>query len=151
MTPGARIAVAATWALLGITRLLTLLLPFRAVRRLLGERTGRAPGPPPDAAAVGAPVAGPARDGDRARRIAWLVQAAAARTPWRSDCYPQALTARLLLRVSRVPHTVTFGVRRSAGGSLEAHAWVDAREVAVTGGRGGGYTGVGTFAWAPRR
>lgn len=80
-----------------------------------------------------------------------MVRTAAARTPWTSDCFPQALTARLLLRAARVPHVVTFGVRRDDTGALKAHVWVAADHVAVTGGSGSSWTGVGSSAWAPRR
>lgn len=79
------------------------------------------------------------------------MRTAAARTPWTSDCFPQALTARLLLRVARVPHVVTFGLRRDDAGALKAHVWVATGEVAVTGGSGSSWTGVGSFAWAPHR
>ncbi|TWG93927.1 transglutaminase superfamily protein [Nocardioides sp. J9] len=83
--------------------------------------------------------------------MGWVVRTAATRTPWRSDCFPQALTARLLLRAARVPHTVTFGLRRDAAGQLKAHVWVAAGEVAVTGGSSDAWTRVGGAAWAPRR
>lgn len=79
------------------------------------------------------------------------MQTAATRTPWRSDCFPQALTARLLLRAAGVPHTVTFGLRRDDSGALKAHVWVAAEQVAVTGGQGTHWTGVASFAWRPRR
>ncbi|WP_277987710.1 lasso peptide biosynthesis B2 protein [Nocardioides aromaticivorans] len=141
-------AVAAAWVLLGTARLLTLALPSTVVRHLLGERRspsatgpdpGRVPSPP-----------GPSGTG-RARQIGWVVRTAAARTPWTSDCFPQALTARVLLRAARVPHVVTFGVRRDDTGALKAHVRVAAGEVAVTGGSGSSWTGVGSHAWAPRR
>lgn len=79
-----------------------------------------------------------------------MVRTAAARTPWQSDCYPQALTARVLLRAARVPHSVTFGVRRDDAGELRAHAWVAAADVAVTGGDGSSWSAVGSFHWTPR-
>lgn len=150
----------AAWVLLGVTRLLTVLLPFRAIRHLLGEqRSPRTVDGTVDGSVDGSvdPASGPvpppasARDENRARQIGWAVRTAAGRTPWRSDCYPQALTARALLRAARVPHTVTFGVRRDDAGQLKAHAWVGAGRVAVTGGSGQSWVGVGSFAWSPRR
>ncbi|MEV4999693.1 lasso peptide biosynthesis B2 protein [Nocardioides sp. LML1-1-1.1] len=128
--------------LLGLTRLLTLVLPFRVVRHLLGDH--RAP-----RTAATLPPAGP-RETGRARRIGWLVQVAATRTPWRSDCYPQALSARLLLRALRVPHRMTFGVRRDESGTLKAHVWVSAGGVTVTGGSTRDWAEVGAFVWVPR-
>jgi hypothetical protein len=131
----------AAWSLLGLTRLMILLLPFTAVRRLLGE--GRShQGPAPEVVL----------DHDtqvRAARQGRIIEAAARHTPWRSECYPQALTARMLLGAARIPHVVSFGLRRDDG-ELIAHAWVQAGGVPVTGGTGRDYTEVGSFCWVPR-
>ncbi|MDQ6522855.1 lasso peptide biosynthesis B2 protein [Nocardioides sp. LHD-245] len=147
-SPRLRLAAATAWYLLGATRLLTVVLPFGVVRRLLGEPA--APGgseapAPPDASAP--QVA-------RARAVGRAIGRAAGRTPWTSDCYPQALTARILLRGARVPHTVVFGLRRDDAGELRAHAWVTVRSaggepVAVTGGSTRAWTPVGAFNWQP--
>ena len=49
------------------------------------------------------------------------MRAAAIRTPWRSDCFPQALTARLLLRVAGVPCAlVTMSYQRFVAPVLAA-------------------------------
>lgn len=130
----------AAWSLLGFSRLLIVLLPFTVIRRLLGENQA-------------APDARPAPELDararvRAQHIGRIVEAAAAHAPWRSDCYPQALTARTFLALRRIPHVVSFGVRRD-GDALVAHAWVHAGDVAVTGGSGREYTEVGRFSWTP--
>ncbi len=131
----------AAWSLLGLTRLAILLLPFRLVRHALGEH--RDPRAGPTVAALD--------DGTlaRAARIGATVRLAAAHTPWNSECYPQALTARILLGLARVPHVVSFGVRRD-GDALVAHAWVHVGGGIVTGATGHAYTEVGSFAWAPR-
>jgi hypothetical protein len=126
---------------LGLTRVAILVLPFSLVRRALGDHHDpRTPTttPPLERDALA-----------RAARIGASVRLAARHTPWRSECYPQALTARILLGLARVPHVVSFGVRRDAG-ELVAHAWVHAGGVPVTGFTGHEYTEVGTFAWAPR-
>lgn len=131
----------AAWSLLGFYRVLIAVLPFTAVRRLLGE----------DRTAAGADPAAPLDPVQRARaaHIGRIVEAAAAHQPLRADCYPQALTARTFLFLRQIQHTVTFGVRRD-GDELVAHAWVHAGDVPVTGGSGDEYTAVGTFAWTPR-
>jgi len=136
-----QVRLAAAWSLLGLTRLMILLLPFSVVRRLLGERRDPAAQLPP-----------PQLTDDvlaRAARIGTTVGLAARHTPWRSECYPQALTARVLLGVAQIPHVVSFGVRRD-GDALVAHAWVHAGTVTVTGGTGNDWTEVGSFAWSPR-
>lgn len=133
--------LAAAWSLLGLTRLMILVLPFSLVRRLLGERhDSRTPAPP---AALTDDVL------VQAHRIGVTVGLAARHTPWRSECYPQALTARILLGLARIPHTVSFGVRRD-GDRLAAHAWVHAGTVTVTGGSGSEWTEVGSYSWSPR-
>ena len=136
-----QVRLAAAWSLLGLTRMMILALPFSVVRRLLGERRDprTQPGPPQLTDDVLT----------RAARIGITVALAARHTPWRSECYPQALTARVLLGVARIPHVVSFGVRRD-GDALVAHAWVHAGTVTVTGGSGHDWTEVGTYAWAPR-
>ncbi|MCL2542973.1 MAG: lasso peptide biosynthesis B2 protein [Nocardioidaceae bacterium] len=128
--------------LLALTRLLVVLAPFGVVRRLLG------PDRPLDPSSAEGAALGPA-DVARARWISHVVQVAASRTPWTSSCYPQALTARILLRAVRLPHRVCFGVRRDATGELRAHAWVTAGEVAVTGGSLETWSGVATYGWRP--
>ena len=130
----------AAWFLLGFARLLIVLLPFTVVRRLLGENQSE-PGRQP------APTLDPVQQ-VRAAHIGRIVEAAAAHAPWRSDCYPQALTARTFLALRRIPHVVSFGVRRD-GDALVAHAWVHAGDIDVTGGNGRTYTEVGRFAWTP--
>lgn len=136
-----RVRLAAAWSLLGLTRLMILVLPFSLVRRLLGERHDpRTPVPP-------ARLTDDVRA--QAARIGTTVALAARHTPWRSECYPQALTARILLGIARIPHTVSFGVRRD-GDRLVAHAWVHAGTVTVTGGTGNEWTEVGSYSWSPR-
>lgn len=136
-----QVRLAAAWSLLGLTRLAILVLPFRIVRRALGEhRDPRTPVAPPD---PDGPVLA------RAARIGATVGLAARHTPWRSECYPQAWTARILLGLARVPHVVSFGVRRD-GDALVAHAWVRVGDLVVTGGTGHSWTEVGSFAWSPR-
>lgn len=135
-----QVRLAAAWSLLGFYRLLIVLLPFTLIRRLLGENQQTSVlGPVPDLDAL---------QRARATQIGRVVEAAAAAAPWRSDCYPQALTARTFLELRRIPHVVSFGVRRD-GDALIAHAWVHAGDVAVTGGNGREYTEVGRFSWSP--
>lgn len=131
----------AAWSLLGFTRLLILCVPFRVVRRLLGEDRSTADAAPP--------VTLSADQRARAERIGLVVGVAAQHTPWRSECYPQALTARIFLGLRRIPHRVCFGLRRDDD-ALAAHAWVLAGDVPVVGGDGSDYTEVGSFSWAPR-
>jgi len=136
-----RVRLVATWMLLGSARVVIAILPFRLIRGFLGEHHATT--------MTGEPSLAGHRHA-RARHVATLIGIAAAHSPWRADCYPQALTARLMLTMARIPHTVRFGVRRD-GDELRAHAWVLAGDVMVTGGDGGDYTAVAAFTWTPRR
>lgn len=135
--------LAAAWSLLGLSRLLILCVPFRVVRRLLGQPRGE------DQTSDSPDVLLTPTQRARAERIGVIVQVAAQHTPWRSECYPQALTARILLGARRIPHRVSFGLRRD-GDQLAAHAWVTAGGAPVVGGDGRDYTEVGSFVWTPR-
>ncbi len=128
-----------SWALLGLTRLMVVALPQSWIRSLLGT------------SGVGDPVIESltARQERRARKIGQSVTTASRHTPWKSECYPQALSARVELVTARVPHTVSFGLRRDEDGRLLAHAWVSAGDIRVTGGDPHHFTVVGSFAWKP--
>jgi hypothetical protein len=65
--------------------------------------------------------------------IARAITSAAARVPWRSDCLLQAMAASAMLRKRNLPGHVCIGVRRGAGGALEAHAWLVSGDYVVTG------------------
>jgi hypothetical protein len=130
----------AAWSLLAFNAAAITLLPFSVVRRILGQ------------------TAAPAEDPllpDLTKQLQWRaystavsIERAARRSPWRADCYPQALTARMMLTVQRVPHSISFGLRRTDG-QLLAHAWVRAGDIPVTGGPAHEFTEVSSFHWIP--
>ena len=121
-----RLCFVPAWMLLGLSRGAVLLVPFRRVAALLGDARGpqgRAP-----AVSTGQAL--------RARRIAHVIHVAARYTPWDSNCFAQAITARLLLGMFRIPCAVFFGLKHDGGAAREllAHAWVRSGSVAVSGG-----------------
>lgn len=129
------------WLLLGLARATILVIPFPRLARTFGHPLGTA---------AWVPLAD-ARQCARARQVGLAVRVAARHTPWTSNCFPQALAARLLLALYRVPCTLCFGLVRDAG-TVKAHAWIVCGPVAVTGGAGfGHYTVVGAFASCPPR
>jgi hypothetical protein len=72
---------------------------------------------------------------NRAIQIKKLVAVAANNTPWVSNCFPQAIAARLLLGIYRVPYALYFGLcRKGDDNALKAHAWVCSGPCAVSGG-----------------
>ncbi|MFC6840802.1 lasso peptide biosynthesis B2 protein [Xanthomonas theicola] len=117
-----------TWMVLGLARAAVLGLGFRRLAPWLGRRVAL---PPPLPALD-------ARAQRRALQIGRTLRLAARHTPWRSNCLVQALAACCLLGLFRVAHVLCFGVARTADASrqLQAHAWVVAGSLRVTGGGG---------------
>ena len=117
--------LAPAWLLLNLCRLAIRLLSFRRLAPRLGVAYG--------SRACIPLVCGHQRR--RAARIGQTVRLAARWVPWGANCYPQALTACLLLTLYRIPHCLCFGAaRNSQGCGFSAHAWVAAGDVRVVGG-----------------
>jgi hypothetical protein len=57
-------------------------------------------------------------------RIAWAIEATGRRLGRLSTCLIRALVAELVLDSNDGPVSLTIGVRRTAAGALEAHAWL---------------------------
>jgi hypothetical protein len=68
------------------------------------------------------------------RRVGFAVSAAANNVPWRADCFPQAIAARMLLRHRGHASKIHLGVEKSGEGSIAGHAWLTCGDVVVTGG-----------------
>jgi hypothetical protein len=73
-------------------------------------------------------------------RLKWAINVVAVRMPWRCDCLPQAMAADRWLRRYHLQPKFFLGVAKNAAGQLEAHAWLQYREIFVTGASGGDYT-----------
>ncbi len=128
------------WFLLGAFRAAVLLRPFPWVLRTL-----RLEGLPPSTPLL--PYARGEFEGTEAARVRWAVSAAARRTPWRSECLPQALAALVLLRRKGVAGTLVLGVAPGEDESpYRAHAWLGVEGRVLIGERGvRGYTPVSAF------
>ena len=61
---------------------------------------------------------------DRAIRIAF----------WNPNCYPQAITAKILLKNHCIPSTLYLGVKKEKN-ELKAHAWTRSQDLILTGGK----------------
>lgn len=139
MPLGDKLAIAPAWLLIGAASALILLIPFARLAPLLGRPLG----------ATSLTPLIDARQKARARFVQRAIARAAALAPFRADCLPQALAGALLCRWLKVPAATHLGVQlgdADASAGLRAHAWVDAGEVRVTGGRGiGRFTVVACF------
>ena len=122
-------AEATLW--LALAWLALVVLPFRRIAAHLGESLT-------PAEAVARMAEAPAADEARTivRDIGWAVRGAAAHLPFPARCLQQALAAKCMLRRRRITGTLHLGVatRQGPGGTMRAHAWLDAAGVEVTGG-----------------
>ncbi len=115
-------------ACLLVARLALIFVPFPRLARRLGAFV-----PPTDlrvsraAAPVGPGAAAIARD------VSWAVTRGAVYVPFRAVCLPQAMAARMMLRRRGVASAMHFGASKRPNEPLEAHAWLDAAGVQVTG------------------
>jgi len=77
----------------------------------------------------GVPRTGQGTELDRARRIAWVVEAAARRGPWPANCLQRSVTLWWFLARRGIASDLRIGVRRrpgaTSGGELDFHAWVE--------------------------
>ena len=127
------------WLMLGASKVLVSKLPFQNLAPRLGRQAGVAPW---------LPLLNDEQE-RRARQISQVVRLTAGYTPWDSNCFPQAIAARLLLGFYGIPYIFFFGLARNPdkSGGMDAHAWVAAGRVPITGGYSfGKYTVVGVFA-----
>jgi hypothetical protein len=119
------IAEAAFWLL--VARLALVFVPFPLIARRLGAFV------PPADPRVAAALAGDAAAASLAREISWAVTRGAAHAPFRAVCLPQAMAARVMLKRRGVPSVMHFGAMRGKEQPIDAHAWLDAAGVKVTG------------------
>jgi hypothetical protein len=65
--------------------------------------------------------------------IGWAVTRAARYVPFKAVCLPQAMAARVMLKRRGVQSVMHFGAAKGQDKPLDAHAWLDAAGVEVTG------------------
>ena len=75
---------------------------------------------------------------NRALFIGKSVKIAAKYTPWDSSCLTQAMVAKFWCSVFKIPYILYIGFAKSADApsGYDAHAWITAGPVVLTGGRG---------------
>lgn len=113
------------WCLLAFARILLLLLPFRKLAPLLGKKSSPEKEQPYHSS-----------HHTRLSHISSAILSAAAYSPWRTQCFEQALAARLMLRFRGLATTVFFGVSKSKKkGNFNAHAWLQCDGLTITGGK----------------
>lgn len=102
--------------------------PFRRIAKTLGTFV-----PPADPRIAAARAPGPADQARVARDVGWAVTRAARHVPFEAVCLPQAMAAHAMLRRRGIDSVMHLGARRSDEKPIDAHAWLDAAGVEVTG------------------
>ncbi|MDD4760918.1 MAG: lasso peptide biosynthesis B2 protein [Bacteroidaceae bacterium] len=130
-----------SWCFLAIARILIFWIPFRKLLPLLGRQVSQE-----DAEmAASAPTA----SNELLERIRISILRASRRSPWRTKCFEQALSVRMMLRRRNIKSVIYFGVSINQPDQPEkmtAHAWLKCSGIVVTGGKNNGsFTVVGRF------
>lgn len=113
---------------LATARIAILTIPFPRIARRLGGFMA-----PQQAAEKASQVPPTEQDMEMARKIGWAVTVAARTVPFKAVCLPQAMAAHQMLRKRGIFSIMHFGTAPGIALSLEAHAWLNAGEIEVTG------------------
>lgn len=132
---------AEAWLFLALSRGLIALIHFRKLLPLLGSTVSQDEA---KLAGLDAPASSVLLE-----EIHTAIMRACRRSPWRTLCFEQALTARLMLRNRRLKSIIYFGVCKDPSHPTEkllAHAWLICSGTTVTGGKNNQqFTIVGCF------
>lgn len=144
-----KILILRVFILTSIMRSAMLIIPFKNLRKNMGELNKESSFNVSD------------DDYKIARRISWSIRKVAKYTPWESKCLVQALTAQYLLSCLHVETTLYLGVSRennikignqdiknteeSKKSNLIAHSWIRCGSFYVTGGDGNDFIVVAKF------
>jgi hypothetical protein len=104
---------------LAMARIMLIVMPFKKLAASLSGKQTSAKGDP---------------DPELLERISFAVRAAAGNVPWRSDCFPRTIAARMILRHYGYTSTIHLGAERAEAGALAGHAWLTSGDTVVTGG-----------------
>jgi len=124
--PHRRALVAEAVLCLLAARLALIFVPFPNLARRLGRFV-----PPDEARRLMVPSTSP--QAQTATDIGWAVTRAARHVPFKAVCLPQAMAAQWMLRRRAIASAMHFGATRGTEKPLDAHAWLDAAGIEVTG------------------
>jgi Transglutaminase-like superfamily len=117
---------AAFWLL--ASRIALVAVPFPKLARRIGDFVA-----PSDERVTRARRASSDEEARLAAEIGWATVSAARHVPFRAVCLPQAMAARIMLRRRGVASVLHFGAAKGQEKAIDAHAWLDAAGVEVTG------------------
>lgn len=107
------------WILLGITRVIILLVPFKIIFRIFLKPRHKVYYPHKISLAIS---------------IGKSVAIMAKYTPWESKCLAQGLVTRFLFRIFSIPSIFYIGVNYDKENKFISHAWVNLNDITVVGG-----------------
>ena len=110
---------------LAVARAALMFVPFPRLARRMGRFV-----PPADAKATTVILP---EHVSAAREVRWAVFHATHHVPFKAVCLPRAMAARVMLNRRSVPSVLHFGATKGTEKPLNAHAWLDAAGVEVTG------------------
>ncbi len=116
-----KIVLVIVFFLMGIIRLAILIVPFKYLASMIGEKMSETS------------YEASRKELSRAYKVGWCVNKMSDFTPWESKCLVQALTAQLILKVLGISSTLYLGIAREESNKLVAHAWLRCGELIVTG------------------
>jgi transglutaminase superfamily protein len=122
-----RALLAEAVAYLLAARLALIFIPFPRLARRIGTFV-----PPTDARATTSQAAPAPNQARFAKDIGWAVTRAARYVPFRAVCLPQAMAARVMLKRRGIKSVMHFGAAKGQH-KVDAHAWLDAAGIEVTG------------------
>jgi hypothetical protein len=128
VSPRRRLLVLEAVACLLAARLALVFIPFPRLAGWLGTFV-----PPTDQRAARAAANAAPGDAELAKEIGWAVTRSARYVPFRAVCLPQAMAALAMLKRRGVAGVMHFGAGKGTDKPLDAHAWLDAAGVEVTG------------------
>jgi hypothetical protein len=123
-----RALLAEAVAYLLTARLALIFIPFPRLARRLGNFVA-----PADAHASQMQTETTLEQARLAEDVGWAVTRAARYVPFKAVCLPQAMAARVMLKRRGVKSVMHFGAAKGQDKPLDAHAWLDAAGVEVTG------------------
>ena len=106
---------------LGVMRLFVLIIPFRKLAIIMGNRMDESQ---------------TEVSSDKISKILDIknyINVLSKHTPWKSECFVQALTGQLFLRLYKVTSTIYLGIAKEDD-KLIAHAWLRCGPIYVSGG-----------------
>ena len=128
MGPRRQLLVAEASASMAIARISLAIYPFRKLAKGFGAFV-----PPNDPRALASAAKAGEEHARAAKEIGWAIRTAAPWMPFRSVCLQQAMAAHAMLKRRGIGSVMHFGAGKSVEKPLDAHAWLDAAGVKVTG------------------